>query len=1068
MKLRGSERIGPKSWPSALAALALLGAASPALAEYFTYQGQLQLQPGSDPVCAAMAGDTFDITVNGRDDGPQAIEGYLHGDKIVAVHFSGNSLNQLALTFPGDAKPSQSMALRMTGPGAFAGELPVESMVAALTQCKLVKAKIRFAKVGTHTQADFDQAARLFQTDAGSVLAFGQGMQGKVKEAIPALQDALAFKSKIYGATHPQLLPNYVFLAQIRYAEGTFPEAVKLYRQGLAVCEQSYGPDSACNILLLSYLGGALLDTGDNAGAEAGLRRALGICDKLFGTNAPVSGVVLTSLGAVLINNGHYGEAETTLNQALVLNRKLAGGDNAIVGLTLHNLAVVYRVTGQYKKAEDVMRQALAVDEKALGHDAPLTILNRAVLANFLRLAGDYAGAEQLARQALADAERVLGPERPDHPTLGFALMALGDVLRETGRNGEAQSLYRQALASCTKYLGPDNFITAFISVQLAKSLRATGGDAEALALLKHAYRIARTTDNQLIGWRVPAELMEFYAAGHPPQRGVAIFYGKAALNYLQKLRGNISGSTAETQQAFVSAAEVSSVYRKLADLLIAEGRLSEAQQVLAMVKEQELYDYTERQSDADAPKTVATLDTSEQQLDELGGKEVSLGKEYGALQEKYNKEKEQFSPADHARLTQLRKAMDAAQAAFDVHVAAIASASNDPEARARRQHELNDFSRAFQGTLKKMGHDAVLAQYMISDDKVAIFLTTPNVVLERETPIKREDLNELIRGFRATLSNPSQDPVPQATALYKLLIEPIADDLHQAGAKTLMLSLDDTLRYLPFAALYDGHSYLVENLAVAIVTEAVRDKLGAPPGDQTWSVWGLGVTKGGSGYDPLPYAGVELNGIAGKNGILSGSVLLDSAFNEGSLRDGLDQAYPIIHIASHFQFAPGDMDDSFLLLGDGSHLTLAQIKTKLNFTNVELLTLSACETALGDDGVAHHGIEVESLGAIAQQAGAHAVLATLWPVADVSTARLMRALYEAHKEDHLDKAEALRKAQLALLHGTVKAEGSDQTARGLARIGTSRPTGNFKVDPKAPYAHPFYWAPFILMGNWQ
>ena len=109
-------------------------------------------------------------------------------------------------------------------------------------------------------------------------------------------------------------------------------------------------------------------------------------------------------------------------------------------------------------------------------------------------------------------------------------------------------------------------------------------------------------------------------------------------------------------------------------------------------------------------------------------------------------------------------------------------------------------------------------------------------------------------------------------------------------------------------------------------------------------------------------------------------------------------------------------MDDSFLLLGDGSRMTLAQIKTKLNFKNVELLTLSACETALGDDSTEHHGAEVEGLGAIAQQAGAKAVLATLWPVADASTATLMRALYQAHKDDHLDKADGLRQAQLALL----------------------------------------------------
>jgi CHAT domain-containing protein len=161
-------------------------------------------------------------------------------------------------------------------------------------------------------------------------------------------------------------------------------------------------------------------------------------------------------------------------------------------------------------------------------------------------------------------------------------------------------------------------------------------------------------------------------------------------------------------------------------------------------------------------------------------------------------------------------------------------------------------------------------------------------------------------------------------------------------------------------------------------------------------------------------------------------------------------------------------MDDSFLLLGDGSRMTLAQIRTKLNFNGVELLTLSACETALGDDSVAHHGVEVEGLGAIAQQAGAKAVLATLWPVADGSTALLMRAMYQAHKTDHVDKADALREAQLALLHGTVQAEGAGKAQRGLARMDSVPASGSFVVDPRAPFAHPFYWAPFILMGNWQ
>jgi CHAT domain-containing protein len=160
-------------------------------------------------------------------------------------------------------------------------------------------------------------------------------------------------------------------------------------------------------------------------------------------------------------------------------------------------------------------------------------------------------------------------------------------------------------------------------------------------------------------------------------------------------------------------------------------------------------------------------------------------------------------------------------------------------------------------------------------------------------------------------------------------------------------------------------------------------------------------------------------------------------------------------------------MDDSFLLLGDGSHMTLADFKTKLNLNGVEMLTLSACQTAVGDDNASRHGVEVEGLGAIAQQSGAKAVLATLWPVADGSTALLMSTLYKAHKVDRLDKADALRQAQLTLLKGSAKVDPDAKSVRGLTRVSVAEGPANFTPDPGKPYAHPFYWAPFILMGNW-
>ncbi len=274
-------------------------------------------------------------------------------------------------------------------------------------------------------------------------------------------------------------------------------------------------------------------------------------------------------------------------------------------------------------------------------------------------------------------------------------------------------------------------------------------------------------------------------------------------------------------------------------------------------------------------------------------------------------------------------------------------------------------------------------------------------------------------------------------------------------------------LRYLPFAALYDGKSYLVENISIVSVAEAVRDKLAAPP-NPDWSVLGLGVTRASPDYAALPYAAVELNGIAGQKGILSGQVLLDKAFTEKSFRDGLDHLYPII---AHREPLPVHARQHERLLPVARRRQTSVARRHQNQVELQpsgaphALRLSRRRSATTT--TLRAGPRSKGWSAIAEQAGAKAVLATLWPVADASTAALMRLLYQVHKVDRLDKADALRQAQLALLHGSANVGDTDIAARGLTRANTSGAAGNFKIDPNAPYAHPFYWAPFILMGNW-
>src|ERR1700736_3072561 len=135
----------------------------------------------------------------------------------------------------------------------------------------------------------------------------------------------MAEKEKLFGASHPQLLPYYFFLAQLHDAAGSYPEEIPLFRKAVAVCEQAYGRESICAGLMLTSLGAAQSKTADYTGAGAALRHAQAICDKVAGLEAPFSGTLLNALSEVLLYTGRYGEADGVLSRALAVNKKSFG-----------------------------------------------------------------------------------------------------------------------------------------------------------------------------------------------------------------------------------------------------------------------------------------------------------------------------------------------------------------------------------------------------------------------------------------------------------------------------------------------------------------------------------------------------------------------------------------------------------------------------------------------------------------------------------------------------------------------------------------------------------------------
>jgi CHAT domain-containing protein len=643
--------------------------------------------------------------------------------------------------------------------------------------------------------------------------------------------------------------------------------------------------------------------------------------------------------------------------------------------------------------------------------------------------------------RSLVVLEKALGPE---HPHVAGSLNNLAKLYAAQENYAKAEPLYLRALAIQEKALGPEHPAVATSLNNLAGVYESLRQSEKALPLRNRALKIAGASEAPEIQWRVEDGLRETLA--RESRSELAIFFGKQAVNTIQRMRAGLTGLDRELQRSFLQ--DKSKVYRGLADLLIDQGRLPEAQQVLAMLKEEEFFDFINRAGNEDNRTTAAGYTAAEQswqkRYQEISGQLGSIGRE---LEDLDRKAKVKLTDAESARREQLRADRKVAQQSMDRFLGDLmreldtASVQRNREVGERNLTNL----RALQDTLGALGHGAVTLHYVMGESKLRMILTTPTIQIARESAVSTKDLNRKIQEFHQALADPKSDPLPLAKELYQLLIAPVADDLRQAKAQTLMVSLDGAMRYIPLAALHDGQRYLVEDYRIAIYTEAAKDKIKDNPARQ-WRVAGLGLTRKVEGFYALPSVKQEIEGIikAGGRGVLPGEAHFDFDFTAKQLRDALDKSYPVLHIASHFVFKPGSESNSFLLLGDGSQLTLRDLKDDdFRFRDVDLITLSACETAVGGGNDAN-GLEIEGFGALAQKQGAKSVIATLWSVADKSTGLLMQNLYRIREQSKgITKVEALREAQLAFI-------------RGGAKSGTD-----------SAYSHPYFWAAFILMGNW-
>ena len=699
-------------------------------------------------------------------------------------------------------------------------------------------------------------------------------------------------------------------------------------------------------------------------------------------------------------------------------------GDRWGMGNALNNLGTLYWQLRQIARAKDYYEQALAIQRELRDlHMEAVTLCN---LGSIHRELKNAAEATACYEEALAAARR-LG----DRSLEGSILGNLGTLQRDQGQIENAIALYQQGLAieRAVGSRGPEG--TALNN--LAEAYLSLEQYAKAFDLAQDALVLHREIGNRAGETDALQHLM--VAAFLQNHRRQAVILGKQAMNVVQHIRHELLPPDAQTRATFLNENEL--LYRTLSDLLIAENRLAEAQQVLHLLKEREFFEFVRRDASQRAPDRIDFTPAEQawnRRYDEIGGRLAALGMERRTLLESASRTAEQES-----RLEAIEHDLALAGEAFHRFLGELEEDVSAHVLAPEKLEQVKD-SEALMETLHQLGPGTVALYTLVMEDRLRLLLVTPDVVRSFESPVGRVALDAAVVAFRESLADPHGSPQPLAQTLYRVLLAPLENELRDVNASTLMWSLDGALRYLPIAALHDGERYLVERIRNVVFTPASNANLKDAPAAE-WQALGLGVTKPFHGLPPLPGVRRELEAIVrdevkGTRGVLPGEISLDEAFTRRRMLRALRGRYHVVHVASHFEFRPGNELDSWLLLGDGAQMTLADVRTLSNpFGGVDLLTLSACDTARGGTGA--DGREIEGFAVLAQRKGAKAVIAALWPVADESTSQLMQMFYRLRETaPRASKAEALRQAQLSLLRSEA-------------------------------YGEPYYWAPFILLGNW-
>jgi CHAT domain-containing protein len=811
------------------------------------------------------------------------------------------------------------------------------------------------------------------------------------------------------------------------YQDGDFTAAAQQWKQAVNLAQQKQSPlDEA---LALNYLTLAYQELGQYDAAQASLTR--GLNRVTLGEQASQTTVLarlLNTQGSLHLSQGKADSALKSWQNASKLYRQLKDP----VGETgsLINQAQAEQTLGYFLRARNTLTQAEQTIARQPEPDLRLTMaLN---LSQALTQIGEFDRATVILTEAkaIASALRAVTPQESAqtlslNPQLAMLLIQQGNLAYAQQQIPEALAAYQQAIETSDlpqiqikANLNRLHILIAqqqwpeaqTLAISLGKELNQQPSSHKNLAqrLQLSESQIARHLSTQTppildIAKALKQSIqqakqiqdlrLESYAVGHlgrlyeaTQQWAEAERTTAEALSLAMKAHadescyrwkwqlGRILKAQGKTEQALVSYREAVDLLQNLRRDLVAVS--SDLQYSFRDRVEPVYREYVDLllQTHGDVPPTIEVLNTAQQAIESLRLAELSYFLRSSCLED------------NRRPLTQLLQP----------------------------------------GT--------ALLYPIVLEDRVATLLSLPDGSLQlMSQSVPKKQVEATVEQMRIALEKPYTAPEGKTLGLelYRLLVEPAEALLQKNNIKTLVFVPDSELLNVPLAALYNGKQFLIERYAVAIAPSL---QLITPDPKPLRPMRSLvaGLSIGRSGFGPLAFVPGELKAVIQK---LPGELLLNEKFTSQAIANAVENsAVTVLHFATHGQFS-SNIDQTFILAWD-KPITIYDLKDLIEKRQqsfrkaIDLLVLSACETAAGDR---HASL---GLAGVAVQAGTRSTVATLWTVDDESSSLFMETFYAALSVPGTTKAEALRQTQLKLLK-----------------------------DPD--FRHPFNWAPYILVGNW-